>query len=51
MISVRSLLWPGYLSYVFLKRNIFGGIYFGNGIKNVDLPFYIWIWFLSFYLT
>jgi hypothetical protein len=32
------LLWQGYVSYVFTKRNIFGGIYFGNGLKNADLP-------------
>ena len=41
LISVRSLLWQGYVSYVFTKRNIFGAIYFGNGLKNADLPFYI----------
>ncbi len=39
---MRSFLWPGYLAYLFTTRNVFGGVYFGNGIKNVDLPFYIW---------
>ena len=41
LITVRSFLWPGYLAYLFTNRNVFGGVYFGNGIKNVDLPFYI----------
>jgi hypothetical protein len=41
LTTIRNLLWPGYLGYVFQERNIFGGIYYGNGIKNVDLAFYI----------
>ncbi len=39
--TARSLLWPGYVGYNFFNRKIFGGIYFGNGLKQVDLPFYI----------
>jgi len=34
-------MWPGYVGYVFTQKSVFGGIYFGNGIKNVDLAFYI----------
>ena len=41
LITARSFLWPGYLAYLSTSRNVFGGVYFGNGIKNVDLPFYI----------
>jgi len=28
-------LWPGYIAYSFTNRNVFGGLYFGNGLKNV----------------
>lgn len=38
-VMIKSLLWPGYYSYHKLKTKIFGGLYIGDGIKNVDLPF------------
>ena len=28
-VTVRSLLWPGYLGYQRTNSNIFGGVYFG----------------------
>ena len=37
--SLRSLVWPGYFAYCKANSNEFGGIYFGYGIKNVDIPF------------
>jgi radial spoke head protein 9 len=37
--SIKSLLWPGYVAYHKLHSKIFGGVYIGDGIKNVDLPF------------
>lgn len=40
-VTVRSLLWPGYLTYHRANSNIYGFCYFGNGIKNSDLPFII----------
>lgn len=40
-ITVRSLLWPGFLGYHRSQSNIFGYVYIGNGIKNSDLPFLI----------
>jgi len=39
--TVRSLLWPGYFGYHRACSNVYGGIYFGPGIKNLDLPFMI----------
>lgn len=36
---IKSLLWPGYFAYHRLRSKIFGGVYIGDGIKNVDLPF------------
>lgn len=39
--TVRSLLWPGYVSYSFLNKNAFGGVYYGNGLKQTELPFYL----------
>ncbi|EPR64015.1 putative Radial spoke head protein 9 [Toxoplasma gondii GAB2-2007-GAL-DOM2] len=38
-VTVRSLLWPGYIAYCVLNTNFFGGVYIGNGEQNLDLPF------------
>eukprot|EP00347_Sterkiella_histriomuscorum_P001082 403373397 len=38
---IRSKLWPGYYAYHRVNTYIFGGLYIGNGIKNLDLPFMI----------
>jgi radial spoke head protein 9 len=38
-VSVKSLLWPGYVAFHKLKSKTYGGVYIGDGIKNVDLPF------------
>lgn len=40
-VTVRSLLWPGYITYHQANTNIYGFAYFGNGVKNSDLPFLI----------
>jgi len=40
-VTVRSLLWQGYLTFHRANSNIYGFCYFGNGIKNSDLPFLI----------
>jgi len=39
MVTVRNLSWPGYITYHRANSGISGYCYFGNGIKNVDLPF------------
>lgn len=38
-ITIRSLAWPGYVGYHKSNTKIFGGLYIGDGVKNVDLPF------------
>jgi radial spoke head protein 9 len=38
-ITVRSLLWPGYIGYHRTNSNIFGGVYMGHGIQVYDLAF------------
>ncbi len=38
-VTVRSLLWPGYFGFHRLGSNLFGGVYLGEGSKNMDLPF------------
>lgn len=38
-VSLRSLNWPGYVAYNVPGTTKFGGIYFGYGQKNRDLPF------------
>jgi radial spoke head protein 9 len=37
--SLRSMVWPGYFAYCKANCDQFGGVYFGYGIKNVDIPF------------
>jgi len=39
LVNVRSLLWPGYVAYHRANTQRFGGVYIGNGIKNIDLAF------------
>jgi len=39
LVTLRSLNWPGYCSYHIPGSNKFGGLYFGYGQKNKDLPF------------
>lgn len=38
-VTVRSLQWPGYFAYHRLNTGLFGGCYFGEGLKNIDLAF------------
>jgi len=38
-VVIKSLLWPGYYAYHKLRSKVFGGVYIGDGTKNVDLPF------------
>ncbi len=38
-ITVRSLLWPGYVGYHRTNSKIFGGAYMGSGLCCLDLPF------------
>jgi radial spoke head protein 9 len=40
-ITLRSLVWPGYVGYHRTNSNIFGGVYMGNGIKSQDFPFLV----------
>jgi len=39
LCTLRSLTWPGYVSYHIPGSAKFGGLYFGYGQKNKDLPF------------
>ena len=39
--TLRSQLWPGYYAYHRANTPIFGSVYIGDGIKNIDLPFMI----------
>ena len=40
-VTVRSFKWPGYFAFHKLGTSLHGGIYLGEGTKNVDLPFMI----------
>lgn len=39
LVTLRSLLWPGYVFYHVPGTRSFGSVYFGSGEMNVDLPF------------
>mmetsp|Transcript_37215 Transcript_37215/g.100723 ORF Transcript_37215/g.100723 Transcript_37215/m.100723 type:complete len:283 (-) Transcript_37215:51-899(-) len=39
LVTLRSLSWPGYVAYHVPLTTKFGGVYFGYGQKNKDLPF------------
>ena len=39
--TLRSQLWPGYYSYHRIATPIYGSVYIGDGIRNIDLPFMI----------
>jgi radial spoke head protein 9 len=40
-VTIRSLVWPGYVSYHRANSRVFGGVYMGTGIQNYDLPFIV----------
>jgi len=37
--TLRSHLWPGYYAYHRSKTPIYGSVYIGNGMPNINLPF------------
>ena len=39
VILLRSRVWPGFTAYSRANANIYGSLYIGNGIKQLDLPF------------
>lgn len=39
LVTLRSLAWPGYVAYHIPGTVKFGGLYFGYGQRNRDLPF------------
>ena len=41
MVTIKSLLWLGYVFYHVPNTRFFGSLYYGNGFKNNDLPFMI----------
>lgn len=41
IVVLRNRLWPGFTAYARANTPIFGSLYVGSGIKQVDLPFMI----------
>ena len=39
VVTVRSLLYPGFITYNFVGMPIWGNCYSGKGLKNVDIAF------------
>lgn len=42
LVTLRSLLWLGYVFYHVPGTHMYGSCYVGNGEKNLDLPFMLW---------
>jgi len=42
-VTIRSLVWPGYVGYHRANSSIYGGIYMGSGVRCYDLPFVVWL--------
>ena len=40
-ITLRNLQWPGFVAYHRANTDVYGWCYFGNGLKNSDLPFLV----------
>ena len=38
-VVLKNGNWPGFIAYHKARSNVFGYAYFGNGMKNEDLPF------------
>ena len=41
VVMLRSRLWPGFTAYARANTSIYGSLYIGNGLKQLDLPFMI----------
>ena len=42
-VTVRSLVWPGYVGYHKANSCVFGGVYMGGGIRCEDFAFLVWL--------
>ena len=40
-VILRSLTWPGYQFYHKINTKKFGGIYIGDGLKNLEVQFIV----------
>lgn len=39
IVTVRNLVWPGFLAYTMPGMTYWGYCYFGTGQKNLDIAF------------
>ena len=39
LATLRNSLWPGYYAFHKVRTNVYGSLYFGDGIRSNDLPF------------
>ena len=39
VVTVRNLVWPGFMAYTMPGANYWGYCYFGTGEKNADIAF------------
>ena len=40
-VVLRNRVWPGFTAFTRANAGIYGSLYIGNGIKQVDLAFMI----------
>ena len=38
-VVMRNRVWPGFTAFARANCDIYGGLYIGNGIKQIDLSF------------
>ena len=41
VVVLRSRLWPGFTAFSRANAPIYGSLYIGSGLKQLDLPFMI----------
>ena len=41
--NLKNNLWPGYYAFHRVNTPVFGALYIGNGVRNNDLPFMVWL--------
>ena len=39
VVVLRSRVWPGFTAFARANAPVYGSLYYGNGIKQLDLPF------------
>lgn len=41
VVTLRNRIWPGFTAFGRANASLYGSLYIGNGIKQLDLPFMV----------